>query len=503
MKIFTSDMMREIEAQAEKRSICTMEEMMRNAGAGAVRFMRKKYELKNKSVVIVAGKGNNGGDGFVCARLLYELGAVVTVILAEGYPKSELARSAYKELPTKVYKISFADNKKSSVEIINSSDFIIDAMFGFGFHGRITGNCEALVKIINESHGIVISLDVPSGVLCDSGEILGECIAADYTVTFTALKPAHLLYPAKEKCGEVTVSPVGIPFSMTDEYKAAIEGYNFSDIKPFFKKRDPISNKGDYGRLLLICGSYGMAGAAIMAARAALRCGIGLLNMAVPKDIYDITASSVPEAVFSLYDKDDTKEIEKALAHCDAVVIGCGLSKSELSLKILDVVIQKAECPLIIDADGINLLSEHIDLLKNKKDRVILTPHPKEMSLLIGKSVSEIQSDRIDTAKNTSQKLDATIVLKGSGTVVAFPEGELYLNLSGNAGMAKGGNGDVLSGMIGAFEAMKMPEYEAVSSAVFLHGIAGDRCAERLSQTSMQPTDMIEELPLIFLEIER
>jgi len=268
------------------------------------------------------------------------------------------------------------------------------------------------------------------------------------------------------------------------------------------KKRAKESNKGDFGKVLCICGSYTMPGAAIMAVRAALRCGVGLTNLAIEEKAYPLVASSLPESVFTLYKENDFEALKSALKSATCVLIGCGLSKSDLALEALKLVIENSLVPIIIDADGINLLSEHIDLLKNKKAPVIITPHPKEMSRITGKEVSFIQKNREEVAKETSKKLNVTVVLKGSGTIVTDFE-NVYINETGNPGMAKGGSGDVLAGMLASFVAQGYDLFTASKYAVYLHGLAGDRCAEKYSQVAMLPTDIIEELPNVFLETER
>lgn len=494
MKVFTSDMMRKLENQAINENL-SLYNMMENAGAKVVSFLKEKYDLQKKRIVILAGKGNNAGDGFVCARLLKDLCAEITVILVQAKPKAELSKIAFSKIQKDAVIIS---SLKEGREKIKHADIIIDAIFGFGFKGLVPCDIKEFIIQIGISKADVISLDLPSGADADSGKIGGVCVAAKYTLAFSALKVAHLVYPAKEFCGETIILDIGIDKDKVDSFPAILY-FNENIVQ---KKRNPQSHKGDYGTLLCVCGSYTMPGAAIMAVRAALRSGTGLVNLAVSEKTYPLVASSVPESIFTLYEKGKFSDLEKSLEKASAILIGCGLSKSDLALEALKVVLENAKAPVIIDADGINLLSEHIDLLNKKKAPVIITPPPKEMARLMQKSVAEIQNDRLKIAKEAAEKWDITVVLKANATVVANKD-KLFLNTTGNAGMAKGGSGDVLAGMISAFVAQKLDLFTSCTNGVYLHGLAGDLCAKKLSQTAMLPTDIIDELPRVFLETER
>ncbi len=275
-------------------------------------------------------------------------------------------------------------------------------------------------------------------------------------------------------------------------------------------RRDKNSHKGTYGTALFICGSYGMSGAVIMASLAALRSGLGIAKIAIPDKIYDIVAKSVPEAVcvpcatsdMGTFCKTDAEKIVNEAKNCSVIVIGCGISNSQDNEEILAAVIKNAMCPIIIDADGINLLSHNIDIIKQTKASVILTPHPGEMSRLCKKSVAEIEKDRIGTAVKFSHEYGVITVLKGHKTIVATPKGCAYINTTGNAGMATGGSGDVLAGVIAAFVARSNDTVDAVKSAVYVHGAAGDLAAKYMSQTSLLPRDLIEQLPCLFKKLE-
>ena len=289
------------------------------------------------------------------------------------------------------------------------------------------------------------------------------------------------------------------------------EGEGLRMLQTMLAPRAAASNKGDYGRLLCVCGSEGMAGAAVMSAGAALRCGAGIVEVALPRSIYPIVSSRLTECVYTLLDpgpdgslpQPETDRHFSSLARASACLIGCGLGKSPAARAEVFGVIRKSAVPVVVDADGINLVSEHIDVLKEAKAPLILTPHPGEMGRLLGTGAADVQSRREECARRFAEEHRVFLVLKGAGTLVASPDGRLYRNATGNPGMARGGSGDVLAGMAGAFLAQGIEPFEAAAGAVYLHGLAGDRCASRFSQYGMLPTDMIGVLPELFHEIGR
>lgn len=499
MKILTAAEIRSLEECAVEAGV-SMETLMENAGAACAAFIEEKVNVRNKSVVILCGKGNNGGDGFVIARLLSKSGAKVTVVLMQGAPASELARQAYDKMHKDI-EIILARNAAKAVD---TADVIVDAVFGFSFHGRLPYAMESLVERANSTSALRVSVDIPSGAVCDTGAVEGVCFRADHTVTFTAMKPACVVYPAAGFCGNTVVRQVGIKKEIQQLLPCDTESVTPGDLRPLFPKRDPEGHKGTYGRLLMICGSVGMAGACMMAARAALRSGVGLLNVAIPHALYPILAPLVPEAVFTLYDTDDFMEerILEVLSKADACLIGCGLGTAPYAERLVNTVLRNAKCPVVLDADALNILAVAPEKLLLPKVPMILTPHPGEMSRLNGKTMVDIRADRIRTAKEFAAKYRVITVLKGAGTVTASPKGEVRINTTGNPGMAKGGSGDVLAGVIGALTAQGMEPFDAAWAGVCIHGVAGDRSAKRLSQHGMLPTDLIESLSEVFLELE-
>ena len=505
MRILTKSGMKALEADTAAAGKITLAEMMERAGAGAAALLGERFALSGKKAAVVCGSGNNGGDGFVCAGKLCEAGADTAVILAFGAeetPKTELARAAFERLPKEIPVIRYGENAPQALEAVFRADILVDGVFGFGFRGELPEGLRPLFRKMNESPAKKLALDLPSGIAADSGDAAQDAFKADLTAAFTAKKPAHVLPKSRGFCGECVVLPVGIDPRDAADY----EGYevlSLDEIKACRKPRAAESHKGTYGRLFALAGSFGMAGAAMMAVKAAQRCGVGLAELAVSKELYPVLAPALPEAVFCLYERDDLSPVAAAARRANAVLIGCGLSQSEAARDALQSVLHYAAGPVVLDADGINLIARHIDILKLRKTPLVLTPHPREAARLLKTEPAAVQADRRAAARKIAKKFDAVCVLKGSGTVIASPQGEFCLNPTGNPGMAKGGSGDVLAGMIGALLAQGIEPFPAAAIGAYLHGFAGDLCAERLSQTAMLPSDLIETLPEVFGKIER
>lgn len=511
MKVLNSAQSKSLEKSAVDAGTDYLQ-LMENAGTSAVRFLSKKFDLAQKHVVVLCGKGNNGGDGYVAARHLTELGALVVVVLVEGLPKTDISQIMYSRLQnTAVKTVSYSENPEMIPLLLNTADYIIDAIYGTGFHGSVSQNLFPLYSAVQNSVGVIIAFDIPSGANCDTGAVEGSCIEADYTISFSTLKNGHLIQPSQSFCGQVVVVPIGIDANLIFEQESTLEVTEFDEVKSMLPSRNPVSNKGNYGRLLCVCGSEGMAGAAVMSAKAAVRCGAGIVNVALPRSIYGIVASHTAEPVFTLLDTCQNEELTPdskeaflaALSHASACLIGCGLGRSRAAASVLNELLSDSGVPLIIDADGINILARNINRLGTVGVPVVLTPHPGEMARLLNTTVQDVQAHRLEYARRFAAEHNVILVLKGAGTIIAEPNGMTHLNMTGNAGMAKGGSGDVLAGMIASFIAQGIEPAKAATGAVYLHGLAGDRCAEQFSQAAMLPTDMIEMLPKLFLEIER
>lgn len=501
MKILTSGEIKRLEAKAGEQGV-SMQQLMRNAGLAAAQHVSELAELSSSSpaaVAVLCGRGNNGGDGFVCAMKLWDDGFDVIVVLADGEPSSPLAVLEYRKLLGKVRVVDFAKKSVAAEVVLRQADVIVDAIFGFGFKGELKGKEQEIVKICNKLGARKLSIDLPSGVECDTARVSGLAFRAEKTVTFSALKPACVSFPAAGFCGEVVVEDVGVPSSVMESAESKLHAADGEYVRgklPFFL---PDAHKGTRGTLVMVCGSYGMIGAAVMAAKAALRSGVGLLNMVVEEKVYPLIAAAVPEAVFTILKLEDSRsyaELRRVLERADACVVGCGLGKT--AKELCSAVIDCCEVPLVIDADGLNYLAENKAKLRDIKCPVLLTPHPGEMARLTGFEVAAIQKDRLNTAREYARENKVNLLLKGAGTIVTNGE-ESSVNTNGNPGMAKGGSGDVLSGIIGAFAAQGMELMTAGVAGAYVHGLAGDMCAAMLTERAMQPTDMIEMLPEVFV----
>lgn len=502
MKLFTKLEMQTLESSAAQS--ITLAQMMENAGTALAEEARQRWgPIAGKKTALLCGKGNNGGDGFVCARALAESGGQCTVVLVQGAPATSLAQEAFAKLPKEVDIIDYAQSPAAARAALASACLIADCVFGFSFQGQLRGDAAALLAYANTLPAHKLSADLPSGTECDTGRASPDTFQADVTVAFTAAKPAHWCYPAKAFCGETVVRQVGVPADLLSgaETTAVLTDRQF--VKTALKPAAVQANKGSQGRLLLVCGSYGMAGACVMAARAALRCGVGLLDIAAERSIYPILAGAVPEAVFTIYDAGNfqaaRRQLQKALSQCTACAVGCGLG--ELADLLCPIVFENCPAPLLIDADALNFCARAG--FPTLAHPAVLTPHPGEMARLTGKSIPEIQTSRIEAALSLAEKTGAAVLLKGAGTVIASPQGRFTLNPTGNPGMAKGGSGDALAGVAGALLAQGTPAWEAAAAGAYLHGAAGDLCRERLSARAMLPTDLPAALPEIFKNFER
>lgn len=507
MKIFTEQQMRSAEQAAAQAGMSFLR-LMENAGSACAAEIKSRTDKTQKTVVL-CGKGKNGGDGFVIARKLSDEGYSVAVLLVHGQPKDEDASYMFAKLAGTGVGVFDLTQNDAPRRLIAEADLLVDAVFGIGFRGAADDALAELFRQVNGAKGTVFAVDLPSGLACDSSDVAGETIRADYTLAVSAGKPCHVLLPAAERCGEVVRVRIGIE----DEHykKMPYFAYTFSgkEVRAAFPARPAVSNKGDFGKVLLICGSCSFAGAAVLAAEGALRSGAGLVYAAFPRSAYPAVGGKLTEAVL-LPMPDDSEGrfasasipyIAEAMQGKQAIVLGCGLGQSAGTRELLEFVLENAECPVVLDADGLNLLSSNIHILRKARCRLVLTPHPGEMARLLGVSVSEVQKDRAGIASDFAAEYGVTLVLKGANTVIAGPKGgAVYLNTTGNSGMAKGGSGDFLAGLMGGLIAQGV--HFPAETAAYIHGLCGDRAAQKLSARGMLPTDCIRELPYVLSEFE-
>ncbi len=497
MKLFTRKEMQSMEGAGEKAGV-SLGEMMDRAGSALARAALEAWGAPN-AAVLLCGRGNNGGDGFVCARELARMGVSCTVVLLHGEPGTELAKGAFARLPGTVRVLGPGGEAGAA---ISGAGLIVDCVYGFGFRGELDGISAEYLGLANGARGHKLAADLPSGTECDSGRACEGAFRADITAAFTGLKPAHVSYPAKGFCGEVRVCQVGVPGELAGAAETMGEAAGPELLSPLLGPADVQVNKGSRGRLLMVCGSWGMAGACIMAARAALRCGVGLLDIVCNERVYPIIAGAVPEAVFTVTDSmDGGEKLSRSMRAATACVLGCGLGDGQDEL--IGRVFKECTVPMVIDADGLNYCARTGFDLRMLEAPHVITPHPGEASRLLGCSIAQVQSGRIPAAFRLSELTGGTALLKGAATVTASPEGRFAVNPTGNPGMAKGGSGDVLAGIIGAFLSQGAGCFEAAAGGAYLHGLAGDRCRDRFSERGMLPTDLEGMLTEIIKDFER
>lgn len=506
--VLTSEQMRFVEAKSVELGLSWLR-LMENAGSAAARTIREAYQLDNKKVVIICGKGNNGGDGYVIARKLIENKAQIRIISLGAPTTPSAVEMASKAYNLGIKPIDFESYEQLCCQYINDADIIIDAMFGTGLKNEPTGISISAINAVNNSTAKKVAIDIPSGINSDTGHLNGIFVKADLTITFAAYKPCHLLYPACEFCGDVTVATIGIPDAAFASVDPVMQVVTEDFVAAKLPCRTPSCHKGDCGTLGLVCGSLGFAGAAAIAAKAAVKSGVGIADLIVPNCIYNIVSTLVPEAVCTVlkdHDNDTvndqtTEQILQALDKCDVGLIGCGLGQSRQAKYNVTEILKNLSIPLVIDADGINILSDSIELIKQYTNDVVITPHPKEASRILKCSVDDIQNDRLGSVKKIAKLTNAITVLKGAKTLIGLPNGNVFVVTDGNAGMATAGTGDMLSGIISAFIAQGLTACDSAICAVKVHALSGDIAVKKTSILSLTPTDMIEALSDVYCRI--
>lgn len=481
--------------------------LMENAGIGVVSCLWQKFpDLKQKKVLVFSGKGNNGGDGFVIARHLFNQGVDVQVFLLGK--RAQLKQDAKTNAAT-AFKIGVPiqeiheKNLESVEHPLRHCHIVIDAIFGTGLKAAAGGLYEQVIQKINAAEKFVVAVDIPSGIDSDTGQLMGAHIRAGLTVALALMKRSHLLFPAAEAMGEIKVADIGIPQQAVDHQAVAINLVEEADVRSFFKKRPADTHKGNYGHVLVIGGSRGKGGAAGLAAMAALRSGAGLVTLAVPEgcnqslEFNPLEAMSLPlpETKNGSIDLSAKDLILEQCRGKSAVAVGPGISTDPETVALLEEILPRIECPLVIDADGLNCLALSKGLLSKLPPNTVLTPHPKEMARMCGTDTKAVLAQRIETASQFAAKHSICLILKGAGTLSAFADGTVYINPTGNPGMATGGSGDVLTGIAAGLLAQGFETKAACIAAVYLHGLAGDIYAEENSETSLIAGDLFRNLP--------
>ena len=513
MRIVTADTMQEIDKQTiEKYGIPGLT-LMENAGRCCVETIIAEFGLKGTNhAVVLAGKGNNGGDGYVIARLLSQQGWSVKVfVLAEREQISGDAATNLEKLPSNM--IDFCPNKGQlpglHMEEIIQADLIVDAMFGTGLCNDIGGVYLETIELINASGRPVLSVDIPSGIHGTTGRMLGDAIWANITVTFAFEKLGHLLYPGAEHTGKLIIADIGIPQQLM-ETASGYDLLNDESIRPMLRRRDRMAHKGHFGHCLIIAGSTGKTGAAALCANSAVRTGSGLVTLAVAESLHTILEIKTTEAMtVPLPDSGSGyltssafPAIEKLFDGKDAIALGPGMDRQPDTVALVHNLIETVTVPLVIDADALNALAEDLTVLRRKKsDNIILTPHPGEMSRLLGASIPDEETSRISLAQEFARNYGIYLVLKGARTIIASPNGFAAINSSGNPGMATGGMGDVLTGIIVSLLGQGHASGDACRLGVYIHGYAADMVAEEKGEIGISAGDVQEMLPYAYRKL--
>lgn len=499
MKISTVSEMRELDRTAIEKFGIADELLMENAGNAAYLVLSEKLGVKDKRFAIFCGVGNNGGDGFVIARKIHSNGGQVQVFIMGDPGKfkgaAKINLDIVCDLPIPVKQIESLEAIKTDIAHCHG---IIDAIFGTGLTRDVGGLYRELIEIINESGKKVLSVDIPSGIDGNSGQIKGVAVNADYTVTFGLPKIGNILFPGYERCGELYVTHISFPPSMYASLKTEIN--HPPELPPRYKA----GHKGDFGEVLFISGARSYFGAPYFAALSFLKSGGGYSRLASPESLTPFIANKGSEIVFvpqkettsgsiSLENKSALLELAEKM---DMVVMGPGISIDPETQELARQLAKEISKPLLIDGDGITAMANHLEIIKQRKPETILTPHMGEMSRITNMSVREIDTNKVHILRATAKELNALIVLKGAHSLIGYPDERVFINMNGNSGMATAGSGDVLAGTIAGMFGLGLPFEDAVRKGVFIHGLAGDMAARVKGQDGMTAQDILEYLPL-------
>ena len=482
--------------------------LMENAGRGATQFFLDQFKnAENKKIGVIAGRGNNGGDGFVIARYLAQKGISVTVYLLSEHQKVSGDASANLKLlsPLKVPVIEMPDAKSFSAHetAMRHEAIWIDAIFGTGLRSDVKGFFKDVIDFINRLNKPVFAVDIPSGLNSDTGQPCGACIRADATATFAFAKTGHFMFPGADYTGNLKIIDIGVPPHIAHDIGPLQYLLTPDLIRAVFSPRPSDAHKGHTGHLLVIAGSTGKTGAAVMTATSAMRSGAGLVTLGIPASLNPILEAQVietmteplPETVNGILDDTSVNRIMDLLSDKKCLAIGPGIGTAPETQKLFKNLLQENTKPVVIDADGLNILAGHIEILKDLDTPVVLTPHPGEMARLISTTSANVQKDRIKCARDFAEKFNVHVVLKGARTIVAHPDGRVFINPTGNPGMASGGMGDVLTGVIAGFIAQGHQPELAAHAGVYLHGATADSLAKNKGPFGYLATDVMNTLP--------
>jgi len=514
MRVLNTDQMREADRRTIEDIGIPSVVLMENAGRQAVAAMEAAFEdLATSRVGVICGRGNNGGDGFVVARTLIQRGIETMVFLlgsvAEIRGDARTNLEILGRIGLTVVEITDAQEWELHSTEISECDVIVDAILGTGFRGRLSGLLETVVADVNSLSAPIVSIDLPTGVSADTQVLEGEAIDASMTVTLAAPKIPLVFPPADSHAGDLVIADIGIPHPVIDEVEGQyLELLTREQMRELVPVRAPESHKGDFGRVLVIAGSRGRTGAAHLAAMGALKSGAGLVTVATPHSCLPIVAAMAPEYMTEPLEETtsgtiDFGAVDRVLdMQTDVIALGPGLGQAPGTAAFVQALVERAGVPLVLDADALNAFVGDPERLVGRDGvDVIITPHPGEMARLLGVSVEEVQRDRLGTARDFAAAHRVHVVLKGNRTVIAAPDGRTFVNLTGNAGMATGGTGDLLTGMIAAWFAQLLDAEAASKLAVYLHGTAGDLAEADEGEVALTAGDLMTRLGDAVLEL--
>ncbi|SHM43834.1 bifunctional ADP-dependent NAD(P)H-hydrate dehydratase/NAD(P)H-hydrate epimerase [Halanaerobium congolense] len=472
------------------------------------------YKKRDKiEITILVGKGNNGGDGLAAARILKNWGYKPKIILSssrdelKGVNKKNLELAVLNKI--KIYQ--FPDLKKEKfLTEINNSDLIIDALLGTGITGELRGNIKKIINLISQEaydHVLTLAVDIPSGIIGKTGNTAGEALKADYTATMAAYKRGLILYPGRDYSGEVQVIDIGIQKEAIEKYGDGLKIFNQQEAKKLIPYRKNYGHKGDFGKIAVLAGSRGMTGAPLLTTKSALKSGSGLVYLLISEEIEALTSSQLEELVGiplpsqkGIIAEKAFEKIKQFSKKVDLLAVGPGLGSNTAVQKIIKNILEQLNIPLVLDADALNVIND-LKLLKNYQGELILTPHPGEMSRLIGLNISEINNNRLEIARDFAKENNLSLVLKGAATITAASDGRTYINSSGCNGMATAGSGDVLTGIVSSLKAQGMNSFEAAALAVYVHGRAGEYAAAVESNYALTAGNIIDNLAAVWNEL--
>jgi NAD(P)H-hydrate epimerase len=514
MRILNAAQMREADRAAIHDVGIPSVVLMENAGRQVVAALESLYDdLADRRVAIVAGKGNNGGDGFVVARTLHQRGVETSVFLvgrvAEVKGDARINLDILGRLGLPVVEVADESAWELHFSEVSPHDLVVDAMFGTGLNAPLQGLHQTVVADLNASGIPIVSIDLPSGMSADTPDLIGDCVEASVTVTLGAPKLPLVLPPAEQKSGEVVIADIGIPLGVIENVDGPrIELITRDTLRPVIPPRPPDAHKGDFGRVLIVAGSAGKTGAAALAADGALRSGAGLVTVACPRSCLPIVAAYGREYMTEALDETPNGTVHFAAAevvlgvNADVIAVGPGLGRGEGVSTFVRELVEKSEVPLVLDADALNALADEPSVMQGREGRdLIITPHPGEMARLMGCSTDDVQADRLGMARELSRRHHVYVVLKGYRTLIATPGGPVFVNPTGSPGMATGGTGDVLTGMVAAWLAQLLDAEAACRLAVYLHGAAGELADADAGEVSMVAGDLADHIGDALLEL--